>query len=175
VRKLVLLGLVVSVPVIAQSPLARSPEDAAKAALMACVNHTRDIDKITEPNASLLEKKGFSYQREPPEFLADTKSSRFGIAQYARSISTEGEIWSIGYNSATCMVVAMMADPAEVQKGYAGVLGDGKWRMQKARAADEGKNIEHWRWEPDRQYRVLADVNFRDDGISTVMVGRESK
>jgi hypothetical protein len=170
-RTIILLGIAASMPSLAQ---AATPAEAAKAALQACVNHSQDIDKILETNANLLERKGYKYQRDAPESMRDTKSTAFGIAEYVSAGSSEGEIWSAGYDKGACLVVTLGADLAEVTKGYTELVGNGKWRKEKARPADADKHVERWAWGADRRYRIRAEINFRDnDGISTVMVARE--
>jgi hypothetical protein len=175
-RKLMLLGLAVSAPLAAQTREARSPEAAAEAAVQQCIEHVRAIAKIDQAYSNQLVNKGFVYQRDAPDFLAETKTSRFGVAQYAQSPSTEGEIWAIGYDRGPCMVVTMVAGIEAVQKGYAAVFDNGKWHKEKPRSTDKDAHIDRFRWEPDRLDRILAEVVYRDDdAITTVTFGRERR
>ncbi len=76
-----LLGLVFAVPAMAQAPApqAQPVDKAAALALAQCIDHARTSgEAILSKYTSEMAAKGLLYQRDPPEFLASTRSSVLG-------------------------------------------------------------------------------------------------
>ncbi len=171
----VLLGLALTTPALAQAPAARSPQDAAKAALAACVDHAAAVTVIEGASGRELDAAGLKYQRDAPDFLASTRSSVLGLAQYAKSPSTEGEIWAIGYDSNACMVVTLAAPVADAEKGYTDFFANAKgWRPEKTTGSPKpGERLLSYGWSPRRNLRLTAVISLRDDAnTSTVTITR---
>ncbi len=175
-----LLGLFLAVPAMAQAPApqAQPVDKAAALALAQCVDHTRTGgDAILSKYTADMAAKGLVFQREPPEFLASTRSTLLGVGQYAKSPSSEGEIWAIGYDSGGCMVVTLGAPVAEIEKGYNDFFTQSKaWRSEKAPAGKPGERTQFYGWSPNRNLRLSAQISLRDaDNVTTVTVTRVSR
>ena len=172
-----LLGLVLATPALAQAPApaGRSPQDAAKAALAACVDHAASVTVIEGASGKELDAAGLKYQRDAPDFLASTRSSVLGLAQYAKSPSTQGEIWAIGYDSNACMVVTLAAPVADAEKGYLDYFANAKgWRPDRTSGSPRpGERLLTYGWTARRNLRLTAVVSLRDaDNTSTVTITR---
>jgi len=172
-----LLGLAFATPALAQAPAAsaageRSPAEATTPALAACVDHARGAVKI-EGKSRELDQAGLKYQLNAPDFLASTKSTRLGIAEYAKSPSTQGEIWAIGYasvdasgdsNSGACRLVALGVPVPDVEKSITDYFSKGRtWHLE--RGGDKpppGVRTMTYTWSPRRNLKLTALVELRD-------------
>jgi hypothetical protein len=154
-----------------------APADAATLALKQCISHVQGETKIVGANAKSLEAMGFSYQRDPPEFLQATKSTVLGRAEYARAPAEEGEVWAIGYDAGSCMVVTMAVTVDPIETGYKAVFAEpGTWRSTNADRAPEGQRNEKYQFDPNRTLKLTAMVNYRpDQGITSATVTRRNR
>jgi hypothetical protein len=167
----VLLGLALAAPASAQTSTAKSVEEAAKIALDVCVDHARGAIPIVSNSGAQLDAKGVTWQLNPPEFLASTRATVLGIAQYAKSPSTEGEVWAIGYDSGGCMVVTLAAPIADVEKGYGDYFAGAKmWRSERpTTSARPGERLEGHAWNVRRNLKLTALIGLRDEANTTTV------
>lgn len=170
-----LLGLVMAMPAVAQTSEGQSPADAAKLAMETCVEHARGSTPIESKSAAQLEARGLLFQRDPPEFLASTRSTVLGIGQYAKAPSTTGEIWAIGYDSDGCMVVTLAAPVAEVEQGYNAFFEQAKvWREERASGGRPGEKLMRYSWNPRRTLKLTATISLREAENTTTVTFSQS-
>ncbi len=176
-RAYLLLGLAVATPALAATPEARPVDEAAKVAMDVCAAHANGGTPIVGASGQELDAKGVIYQLNPPDFLASTRSSVLGIAQYAKSPSVTGEIWSLGYDSGGCMVIALGASTADVEKGLTAYFAGAKgWRSDRpSTAARPGERKLAYAWNPRRNLKLTATISLRDaDNTTTVTITRST-
>ncbi len=172
-----LLGLVIATPALAQPSSDRSPQEAAKVALEACADHARGAIPIERKSSENLAGRGLKYQLTPPEFLASTRATVLGIGQYAKAVSSAGEIWAIGYDSGGCMVVSLDAPVADIEKGYMDYYAQAKvWRAERgASATRPGERALRYAWNPRRNLKLSALIGLRDaENTTTVTITRST-
>ncbi|HEY1124802.1 MAG TPA: hypothetical protein VGE65_04160 [Sphingobium sp.] len=173
----VLLGVAIAIPALAQSSTDRSVEDATRFAIEACANHSSGSVPIEGKSGSQFDAKGLKYQLNPPEFLASTKMTTLGKGEYLKSPSTEGEIWAIGYDSGGCMVIALAAPTAEVEKGLVTYFTQTKgWRSDRPTArARPGERLIGYAWNPRRNLKLVVAIGLRDaENTTTVTITRSN-
>jgi hypothetical protein len=177
-----LLALALAGPALAQTTPApatdvRSPAEAAQAALALCSEHASAKTPLEASSARQIDAKGLKYQHDAPEFLASTESGTLGRAQYAKSPSTQGEIWAAGYDSSACMVFALATPAAEAEKGFTDFFTQsGTWRAERVTSsARPGERLLRFGWNQRRNLKLTAIVSLRDaDNVSTVTITRST-
>jgi hypothetical protein len=167
----VLLGLAFAAPALAQAPIGRSPDEAAKIALGVCSEHADATTPIEGKSGKQLDAKGVIWQINAPEFLASTKATTMGIAEYAKSPSTVGEVWAAGYDSSGCMVVTLGAPVDEVEKGYLAYFAENKkWRSQRPnKTARAGEKLLGYGWNPRRNLKLTAIISLQPETNTTTV------
>jgi hypothetical protein len=174
-KALLLLGVILATPAMAQAPDERSVTEASRLALEACVEHASAVRPIEGKSGKELDAKGLRYQLNPPEFLASTRMTTLGLGQYLKSPSNAGEIWAIGYDSSACMVVTLGASVDEAAKGYADYFTQAKsWRQEKSAGTPRpGEQLQKYSWNPRRNLQLTAIISLRSEAnTSTVTITR---
>ncbi|MBO9574600.1 MAG: hypothetical protein J7494_02575 [Sphingobium sp.] len=174
----VLLGLAVAAPALAQAPAGKLPDEAARIAMDVCADHASSAIPIEGKSGAQLDAKGVIYQLNPPDFLSSTKASAMGIAQYAKSPSTSGEIWAIGYDSGGCMVVSLGVPVADSEKGIVAFFEGAKgWRSERPSAsAKGGEKLLGFAANPRRNLKLTALVKLQDaNNTTTVVITRSAR
>jgi hypothetical protein len=177
VKAFVLLGLAMTVPALAQSSTDRSVEEATRYAIEACASHSNATLPIEGRSGSQFDAKGLKYQLNPPEFLASTKMTVLGKGEYLKSPSTQGEIWSIGYDSGGCMVIALGAPTADVEKGIVAYFAQAKgWRSDRPTSRGRpGERLLGYAANPRRNLKLTAVIGLRDaENTTNVTITRSS-
>ena len=100
----------------AAAPLA-SPALAAGKALTACIMHASGASVIAPSNAAALADNNLQVQATAPDRLRSMQRTPYGSATFARSPAAEGEVWAVGYDGGTCMVMVLgtAVEPVEAQ------------------------------------------------------------
>jgi hypothetical protein len=117
---------------------------------MQCVAHAAGLGTISPDHAALLTGNGLEYHPEPPAALTSMADTDYGHATFAQSPTTEGQIWAVGYDSGTCIVMALGMEPEPVERRLAAMFSvPGAWRSEKIKQPDAGS-----RW---TQYGVVMN------------------
>lgn len=159
------LVLVLQAPAAAQlSP--RAPNVAAGQGLMQCVAHALGIGKISADNAELLASNGLQHAAEPPAFLQSTRRTPYGEASYAHSPSTDGQVWTVGYDGpgSTCLVFVIGTPVEPIEARLVELFSiPNAWKPETAAEAAEGERRLQFGWDVKRPKRHLtALVSIRD-------------
>ena len=111
--------------------VAAPPELAAAKALTQCVAHATGGLAITAGNAAALAETNVAYQADPPPALRSMAHTAYGTAGFARSPSTEGDVWIVGYDRGTCMVMVLNTPVDPVERKLAALFAaPGNWRAE---------------------------------------------
>ena len=153
------------------------PEKAADLALRQCVDHALATSQIKGQNGRELDAKGLVYQRDAPPFLSSTQQTDLGRAEYVKAPSTEGEIWSVGYDSGSCMVVTMATAVPPIEKSYQDYFGSvSTWHAERPPSGNKGERKLQYTMMPTRASKLTATVSLRDDeGISSIVIRRQTR
>ncbi|HEY1124801.1 MAG TPA: hypothetical protein VGE65_04155 [Sphingobium sp.] len=176
-KTLAFAALVLAAPAMAQSVL---PTDkAAEKALKQCVEHSLGTLAIQNVNAKQLDGLGFKYQQNPPAFLASTKSTEMGEAEYLKSPSDEGEVWDAGYNKGHCLLVTAAAVVPPIEKAYVDYFGQagGLWRQEKVPSgAAKGERRLQYTMSQTRVTSLTAIISLKEDeGVTSVTIMRKTR
>ena len=111
ITALIGVGLAASMPVALDAPRA------AGNALIACVKHAAGKSIINAGNTPKLAEGGLIYEAATPARLGSMAKTAYGTASFARSPSSEGDVWAVGYDSGVCMVMVIgtPVEPIEQQ------------------------------------------------------------
>jgi len=161
----------------AQAATPLPTDKAADLVLRQCVDHALGTGAIVGQNGAQLDAKGLAYQREPPPFLVQTQSTSMGKAEYAKSPSTEGEVWGVGYDGGGCMVVTAGTAVEPIEKAYAAYFGQpNMWRSERISGTGKGERLLQFGYSSTRTTRLVATISLRDDdGVSSVTIKRLSR
>lgn len=172
-----LAALVFATPVAAQAAGALPVDKATDLALKQCVEHALGNSIIVGQNSKEVDAKGLAYQREPPPFLSSTQTGSMGRAEYAKSPSSEGEIWDVGYDSGSCMVVTAGTAVEPIEKVYADYFAQpNMWRSERISGGGKGERLLQYVYNYTRINRLLAIVSLRnDEGVSSVTIRRQNR
>jgi hypothetical protein len=151
-----------------------TPTEAARMALKQCIEHVSGMGRVEGGNGKNLDLAGFAYQREAPDFLAVTQNTILGRAEYARAPASEGEVWAIGYDKGSCMIVSLGTATEAIEAGYKTVFEEpGTWRKASAPSAPAGQRNERYQYDPQRTLKLSALINIQPaQGITSVTLSR---
>jgi hypothetical protein len=155
----------------------QSPEKAAALALKQCVDHALGTSQIKGQNGQELDSRGLAYQRDAPQFLSSTQQTDLGRAEYVKAPSTDGEIWSVGYDGGSCMVVTMATVVPPIEKSYVDYFGSvSTWHAERPPSGNKGERKLQYTMMPTRASKLTATVSLRDDeGISSIVIRRQTR
>ena len=137
--------LLLAAPVAVLAPV--PPPQAAGAALMQCVAHAAGMVEITADHAAALAANGLKYLPTPPDRLRSMVSSPYGTANFALSPSTEGDVWAVGYDSGTCIVMVLGTAPAPVEQRLNQLFTvPHTWKQQSIAQSDPGARWTQFGW-----------------------------
>ena len=170
-------ALVLATPMAAQAATPQPVDKATDIALRQCVEHGLGTGSIIGQNGAILDAKGLVYQRDAPPFLSQTQSTPMGRAEYAKSPSTDGEIWDVAYDSGACMVVTAGTSVAPIEKVYADYFAQPTmWRAERVAPGAKGERKLQYVHNYTRVNKLIATVSLRDDeGVSSVTIRRQTR
>ncbi len=176
-KALALTALALAIPVTASAATPQDPAKAADAILKQCVEHAYGRLAIKGQNGRELDAKGLVYQLNPPEFLSSTQVTNMGRAEYAKSPSTEGEIWGVGYDGGSCMVVTMATYVEPIEKVYLDYFNQPNlWHAEKISGGQKGERRLQYTVMPTRATKLTATVSLRnEEGISSVTIRYQNR
>jgi hypothetical protein len=153
------------------------PEKAAELALKQCVDHALGTSQIKGQNGQELDSRGLAYQRDAPQFLSSTQQTDMGRAEYVKAPSTDGEIWSAGYDGGSCMVVTMATLVPPLEKAYQDYFNSiSTWHAERPPSGNKGERKLLYTMMPTRASKLTATVSLRDDeGISSIVIRRQTR
>jgi len=155
--------LLTSVPAVAETA---APEVGAGKALMQCVAHTTGQGEISKENADLLAANGLLYSEDLPPFLQSARTTPYGNGSFATVPTTEGQVWSVGYDGAgrSCVVFVMGTTVGPVRTRLEQLVAiPGAWVAQAPAAAAPGEQKLQYGWKLGKSDRNLtALVSIRD-------------
>lgn len=127
-----------------------APVDAAQAAgnaMMACVRHSANMLPIDDAHADAIRAGGMAYQPEPPAKLRGMAAGPYGKASFARSPSTEGDVWAIGYDRDTCMVMVLGTPVEPIERRLTDLFAiPGAWSRESIGQPDPASHWTQYGW-----------------------------
>ena len=156
------LLLAISSPAAAQG-VGVPPEQAAGQAMMQCVAHSTGQGSVVAENADLLAENGLVYSATPPPFLESARQTPYGTASFARSPSTDGQIWAVGYDQGACLVVALGTETQPIETRLVELFAiPGAWQQQAAAKAEVGERKLQYGWLLRPNFNLTALVSIRE-------------
>ncbi len=139
-RAFALAAMVLTAALAAQAANALPADKATDLALKQCVEHARGTNLIQGQNGAQLDKQGFQYQRDAPQFLSATQQTDLGRAEYIKSPSDDGEVWGVGYDGGSCMIVTAATVVEPIEKVYLDYFGQpNMWHAERAPQRRQGR------------------------------------
>lgn len=146
---------------LAATPVAADPAQAAGKALMACVKHASALTPIDAAHEAALQADGLIYQEQAPDKLRSMAVTAYGTGRFAWSPSVEGDVWSVGYDKGTCMVMVIgtVVEPVEHRLADLFAIPDG-WRQEPIAQPDFASRWTQYGWTANG-HRLIAQMKVR--------------
>lgn len=137
------------------------PEQAAGTALMQCVDHAAGMGTISAQSADGLARNGLEYQAEAPERLRSMAVTAYGNGSFARSSSIEGDVWAIGYDRGTCIVMVLGTTPEPVEQRLSAMFAiPGTWKAESIKQLDTASRWTQYGWKANGR-RLTAQIKVQ--------------